>query len=254
MRRFKKTTALLGGAAMLMALGTTSATAMRPGGGNGGNDKVAVCHFPPGNPDNAHVIVISENAVPAHEAHGDFVLEDGDTCPPEDGNGGNGGNGDVDADCSVSQENESDNSTGESSQSGLINLNNIGLQGLNLGIGNLLCQADILNGLTAAVLGTAIGGDSGDGGDGGCVASQENESQNSTGGSQQSGLVNLNNVGLQGLNIGVDNLLCQADINGLAAGVLGTAIGGDGDDDGDGDGFLSGLLELDFLDILAGLF
>jgi hypothetical protein len=36
-----------------------------------GNDKVDICHIPPGNPDNAHVINVSVNAVPAHLAHGD---------------------------------------------------------------------------------------------------------------------------------------------------------------------------------------
>jgi hypothetical protein len=38
-----------------------------------GNDKVDVCHIPPGNPDNAHTINVSVNAVPAHLAHGDHV-------------------------------------------------------------------------------------------------------------------------------------------------------------------------------------
>jgi len=33
--------------------------------------KVEICHIPPGNPDNAHTITVSENAVPAHLAHGD---------------------------------------------------------------------------------------------------------------------------------------------------------------------------------------
>jgi len=33
--------------------------------------KVDVCHIPPGNPDNAHTITISENAVSAHLDHGD---------------------------------------------------------------------------------------------------------------------------------------------------------------------------------------
>ena len=37
----------------------------------GNNDnKVLVCHIPPGNPANAHTICISENGVPAHLAHG----------------------------------------------------------------------------------------------------------------------------------------------------------------------------------------
>lgn len=40
--------------------------------GNNGN-KVLVCHIPPGNPDNAHTICISENAVAAHLAHGCMV-------------------------------------------------------------------------------------------------------------------------------------------------------------------------------------
>ncbi|MBI1286072.1 MAG: T9SS type A sorting domain-containing protein [Flavobacteriales bacterium] len=35
--------------------------------------KVLVCHIPPGNPENAHEICISENGVPAHLAHGCYV-------------------------------------------------------------------------------------------------------------------------------------------------------------------------------------
>jgi len=33
--------------------------------------KVEICHIPPGNPDNAHVISVSEKAVQAHLNHGD---------------------------------------------------------------------------------------------------------------------------------------------------------------------------------------
>ena len=33
--------------------------------------KVDICHIPPGNPDNAHLINVSVNAIPAHLAHGD---------------------------------------------------------------------------------------------------------------------------------------------------------------------------------------
>lgn len=33
--------------------------------------KITICHIPPGNPDNAHSITISINALPAHLAHGD---------------------------------------------------------------------------------------------------------------------------------------------------------------------------------------
>ena len=43
----------------------------------GGNQKVSLCHFPPGNPDNGHTITVSEKAVPAHLAHGDSLGE----CP-----------------------------------------------------------------------------------------------------------------------------------------------------------------------------
>jgi hypothetical protein len=35
--------------------------------------KVDVCHVPPGNPDNAHTITISENALDAHLDHGDLA-------------------------------------------------------------------------------------------------------------------------------------------------------------------------------------
>jgi hypothetical protein len=47
-----------------------------------GNDKVNVCHIPPGNPANAHIINVSVNAVPAHLAHGDFVGDTCDVTPP----------------------------------------------------------------------------------------------------------------------------------------------------------------------------
>ncbi|HSG98575.1 MAG TPA: hypothetical protein VLB27_00905, partial [candidate division Zixibacteria bacterium] len=35
--------------------------------------KVAICHIPPGNPDNAHTIVVSVRAKDAHLAHGDTL-------------------------------------------------------------------------------------------------------------------------------------------------------------------------------------
>jgi hypothetical protein len=34
-------------------------------------EKVLICHIPPGNPENAHTLSVSVNAVPAHLAHGD---------------------------------------------------------------------------------------------------------------------------------------------------------------------------------------
>ena len=39
--------------------------------------KVDICHIPPGNPDNAHVINVSVHAIPAHLAHGDTLGECG---------------------------------------------------------------------------------------------------------------------------------------------------------------------------------
>ena len=45
-----------------------------------GDGMVTICHLPPGNPDNAHTIRVSVNAVPAHLAHGDHCgpCEEGD--------------------------------------------------------------------------------------------------------------------------------------------------------------------------------
>ncbi|MCW5980165.1 MAG: hypothetical protein KIT09_18930 [Bryobacteraceae bacterium] len=51
-----------------------------PAPANGGprDHKVAICHVPPGNPANAHTIVIDYHAVPAHLAHGDYEGACGD--------------------------------------------------------------------------------------------------------------------------------------------------------------------------------
>ena len=51
------------------------------GSGGGGETKVAVCHIPPGNPANAHTIVVGAPAVPAHLAHGDYLGACLDTPP-----------------------------------------------------------------------------------------------------------------------------------------------------------------------------
>lgn len=45
-----------------------------------GSGKVTICHIPPGNPGNAHLITISVNALHAHRAHGDPPA--GAPCPP----------------------------------------------------------------------------------------------------------------------------------------------------------------------------
>lgn len=56
---------------------------------SGHGDKVAVCHFPPGNPDNFHTIVVGAGAVGAHLAHGDTEgpCEDSDLVDDDDGDG-----------------------------------------------------------------------------------------------------------------------------------------------------------------------
>jgi hypothetical protein len=60
--------------AVLATLGIGASLAM-------GNDKVDICHIPPGNPDNAHTINVSVNAIPAHLAHGDTLGECGSGGP-----------------------------------------------------------------------------------------------------------------------------------------------------------------------------
>ena len=57
-------------AAAAVVLGAASSFAASPG-------KVDICHIPPGNPDNAHVINVSVRAIPAHLAHGDTLGECG---------------------------------------------------------------------------------------------------------------------------------------------------------------------------------
>lgn len=44
-------------------------------GSKGGEKKVRICHFPPGNPEARHTICISENALHAHMEHGDSSAE-----------------------------------------------------------------------------------------------------------------------------------------------------------------------------------
>ncbi len=45
----------------------------------GGQPKVAVCHIPPGNPVDRHIITVGERAARAHLAHGDNLLDE--VCP-----------------------------------------------------------------------------------------------------------------------------------------------------------------------------
>jgi len=54
----------------LMAAAMTLAVSAAPGGRgcdeSDADKKVTICHIPPGNPENAHTITISECALPAH--------------------------------------------------------------------------------------------------------------------------------------------------------------------------------------------
>lgn len=80
-------TVLAGSAAwMAVSVGSAEAGQQEP--------KVNVCHVPPGNPANFHTIVISQNALAAHLAHGDhagscdslcaLLCDDGDACTIDD--------------------------------------------------------------------------------------------------------------------------------------------------------------------------
>mgnify|MGYP001619380431 CR=1 FL=1 len=51
-------------------------------------DQVMICHIPPGNPNNAHTIIVGANAVNAHLAHGDYLGE----CISNNRNNGRGHN------------------------------------------------------------------------------------------------------------------------------------------------------------------
>jgi hypothetical protein len=60
--------------------------------------KITICHIPPGNPENAHTIEISESAWPAHrDNHGDYMGECRDTTP---------GPGDTTAECACDYDND----------------------------------------------------------------------------------------------------------------------------------------------------
>lgn len=46
----------------------------------GNNNKVQICHIPPGNPGNANTLCVNATAVPAHLAHGDHLGACGNPC------------------------------------------------------------------------------------------------------------------------------------------------------------------------------
>jgi hypothetical protein len=59
----------------------------RDGGSNDDGRHVTICHFPPGNPGNAHTIRVGAPAVRAHMAHGDHL----GACGPGEGHCGRDG-------------------------------------------------------------------------------------------------------------------------------------------------------------------
>ena len=61
---------LLLGSVALLALGVLAPCVQGQSG-----DKVMVCHRPPGNPANFHIITVDPSAVDDHLAHGDNVVE-----------------------------------------------------------------------------------------------------------------------------------------------------------------------------------
>ena len=59
---------------ILGAIAFTMAVSLAPVPAQSQEAKVTICHFPPGNPENAQTITVGAAAVPAHvELHGDFV-------------------------------------------------------------------------------------------------------------------------------------------------------------------------------------
>lgn len=65
----RERTVLLGVLALVVVTATGAVAAAAP--------KVQICHLPPGNPDNGHVIEVASAAEPAHLAHGDCAATAG---------------------------------------------------------------------------------------------------------------------------------------------------------------------------------
>ena len=78
MKKSIATVVVLVCAAVAFALGSASFAL----GSDGHKDMI--CHVPPGNPANAHVIVVDHNSVKeiAHLKHGDWIVDESNPCPP----------------------------------------------------------------------------------------------------------------------------------------------------------------------------
>jgi len=69
---------------ILSAIAFIMLVTIAPASVQSGQEKVTICHIPPGNPANAHTIVVGAPAVPAHlELHGDTLGECEAAPPPE---------------------------------------------------------------------------------------------------------------------------------------------------------------------------
>ena len=67
-------TAVLTPVLLAMLLTTERILAQESNGqGNGNAQTIEICHIPTGNPENAHTINVSVNALDAHLAHGDYL-------------------------------------------------------------------------------------------------------------------------------------------------------------------------------------
>jgi len=60
--------------AILIWVGVFALAAGLPSSALAAPNKVLICHYPPGNPDNRHILSVSENSLAAHLAHGDNVV------------------------------------------------------------------------------------------------------------------------------------------------------------------------------------
>jgi hypothetical protein len=195
-------------------------------GGNGNTEeqKIKICHYPPGNNGNPQTIEIPLSAWPAHQAHGDQLGE----CPPQEpGNGNQGGNGQGNGNSGNNGNQGGNNNQGGNGQ-GNGNAGNNGNQGGNNSQGGN---------------GQGNNNSSNNGNQGG--NGQGNSNQNNTGGSSSSGTTNTgansntNGSGSAG-NVGSGSGSTSTDTNSNSNGFGGTGnVGsdtGEGNTDGEGTG------------------